>query len=178
MSAMPRANASKLTSSKKRNPGPTDSGRPIKQAKIDSYFVKRHPVSSSLGRNERQFAMLNDEQERVLKMVIDGGESVFFTGAAGTRFLYITPLFLSSLTQYFLLTRHWEVSPAPSYCRFLKGEICKKTCCCFHHSKHWNGRFKHWRYVLPLPCFFCDPCVICYPVLDWFTDFAGHVRQV
>jgi hypothetical protein len=31
---------------------------------------------------------LNDEQRRVMEMVVDEGKNVFFTGAAGTRIIH------------------------------------------------------------------------------------------
>lgn len=86
MLAIPRANASKPSSSKKRKSEEGDSGRPTKQPKkIDTYFSQLYPVSSNPKESESQPVPLNDEQKRVLEMVVDEGKSVFFTGAAGTH---------------------------------------------------------------------------------------------
>jgi len=78
------------SSSKKRKSGGDDSERPAKQSKkIDSYFAQLYPVSSNSKESESQPVPLNDEQKRVLEMVVDEGKNVFFTGAAGTRFIHI-----------------------------------------------------------------------------------------
>jgi ATP-dependent DNA helicase PIF1 len=84
MPAIPRANASKPSSSKKRKSEEGDSGRPTKQSKkLDNYFSQLYPVSSNPKESESQPVPLNDEQKRVLEMVVGEGKNVFFTGAAG-----------------------------------------------------------------------------------------------
>jgi hypothetical protein len=85
MPTMPTGNVSKPSSSKKRKSDASDSYRPIKQSKkISAYFAPVIPVSSNLKESGSQFAPLNDEQRRVLEMVVEEGNNVFFTGAAGT----------------------------------------------------------------------------------------------
>jgi len=80
-----RANASKPSSSRKRKSDETDLDRPTKQSKkISDYFSQLYPVSSNSKESESQPVPLNDEQKRVLEMVVDEGKNVFFTGAAGT----------------------------------------------------------------------------------------------
>jgi hypothetical protein len=82
-------NASKPSSSKKRKSDGGDSDKPAKQSKkIDSYFSQLYPVSSNPKESESQPVPLNDEQKRVLEMVVDEGKNVFFTGAAGTWFVH------------------------------------------------------------------------------------------
>ena len=72
------------SSSGKRKLDSRDSDRPRKQPKkIDSYFEQLYPVSSNSKESESQPVPLNDEQKRVLEMVVDEGKNVFFTGAAG-----------------------------------------------------------------------------------------------
>ena len=84
MPATPRASASKPSSSRKRKSDGNDSDRPTKQPKkIDNYFSQLFPVSSNSKESESQPVPLNDEQKRVLEMVVDEGKNVFFTGAAG-----------------------------------------------------------------------------------------------
>jgi hypothetical protein len=82
-----RAKASdgqKPSSSKKRKSDGNESDRPAKKSKrIDSYFAQLYPVSSNPKESESQPVPLNDEQKRVLEMVVDEGKNVFFTGAAG-----------------------------------------------------------------------------------------------
>jgi hypothetical protein len=86
MPATSRANASKPSSSQKRKSDGGDSDRPTKKSKkIDNYFSQLYPVSSNSKESESQPMPLNDEQKRVLEMVVDEGKNVFFTGAAGTR---------------------------------------------------------------------------------------------
>jgi len=85
MPTTPGADASKPRSSKKRKSDGCDSDRPAKQSKkINSYFSQLYPVSSNSKESESQPVPLNDEQKRVLDMVVDEGKNVFFTGAAGT----------------------------------------------------------------------------------------------
>lgn len=55
----------------------------MKQQRIESYFSQVCPVSWGSEGSESQPVPLNDEQRRVLAMVMDGGKNVFFTGAAG-----------------------------------------------------------------------------------------------
>lgn len=84
MPMTPQGNASKPSSSKKRKSDASDSDRPAKQSKkISSYFSPLFPVSSNPKESECRLAPLNDEQKRVLEMVVDEGKNVFFTGAAG-----------------------------------------------------------------------------------------------
>lgn len=84
MLATPQANAPKPSSSLKRKSDGCDSNRSTKQSKnIDNYFSQLYPVSSNSKESESQPVPLNDEQKRVLEMVVDEGRNVFFTGAAG-----------------------------------------------------------------------------------------------
>ena len=97
MPTTPRANASKPSSSQKRKSDGSDSDRPTKKSKkIDSYFSQLYPVSSNPKESESQPAPLNDEQKRVLEMVVDEGKNVFFTGAAGMWFIHIHAAFYVS----------------------------------------------------------------------------------
>ena len=79
-----RANTSKPSSSTKRKSNASDSDRPAKRSnKITTYFPQLYPISSNPKEKESQPVPLNDEQKRVLEMVVDEGKNVFFTGAAG-----------------------------------------------------------------------------------------------
>lgn len=85
MPTTPQENASKPSSSKKRKLDTNDSDRPAKQSKkISSYFSPLYPVSSNPKEGDNQPMPLNDEQKRVMEMVVEEGKNVFFTGAAGT----------------------------------------------------------------------------------------------
>jgi len=84
MPATPWTNASKPPSSRKRKSDEIGLDRPTKQSKkINDYFPQLYPVSSNSKESESQPVPLNDEQKRVLEMVVDKGKNVFFTGAAG-----------------------------------------------------------------------------------------------
>lgn len=84
MPTTPQGNASKPSSSKKRKSDASGSDRPAKQSKkISNYFSPLYPVSSNPKESENRLTPLNDEQRRVLEMVVDEGKNVFFTGAAG-----------------------------------------------------------------------------------------------
>jgi len=83
MPATPWINASKPPSSRKHKSDEIDSDRPRKQSKINDYFSQLYPISSNSKESESQPVPLNDEQKRVLEMVVDEGKNVFFTGAAG-----------------------------------------------------------------------------------------------
>jgi hypothetical protein len=85
MPTTPQGNASKPSSSKKRKSDASDSDRLSKRPrKISSYFSPLYPVSSNPKEKENGPVPLNDEQRRVMEMVVDEGKNVFFTGAAGT----------------------------------------------------------------------------------------------
>ena len=89
MPATLQGNASKPPSSKKRKSDASGSGRPAKQSKkISSYFSPLYPVSSNPKEAESRPVPLNEEQKKVLEMVVDEGKNVFFTGAAGTRLIH------------------------------------------------------------------------------------------
>lgn len=76
--------ASKPSSSKKRKSDAGDPDRPVKKSKkITNFFSQLYPVSSNSKESESQPVPLNDEQKKVLEMVVDEGRNVFFTGAAG-----------------------------------------------------------------------------------------------
>ena len=88
MSTTPQSSASTPSSSKKRKSVESNSNRPAKQSKkINNYFSQLYPVSSSPEDYGTQGVPLNDDQRRVLEMVVNEGKNVFFTGAAGTWFI-------------------------------------------------------------------------------------------
>ena len=92
MPTTPKSNASKPSSSKKRKSDATDSARPAKQSKkIHNYFSPLYPVSSNPKESESRPMPLNDEQRRVMEMVVDEGKNVFFTGAAGAQLIHTHP---------------------------------------------------------------------------------------
>ena len=136
MPATPQANASKPSSSRKRKSNGSDSNRPTKHSKkIDNYFSQLYPVSSNSKESESQPMPLNDEQKRVLEMVVDEGKNVFFTGAAGTWFIHIHAAFAHPLTDLvFALTRNRKVVTAPSYYCCPQEETREETRCRFCHS--------------------------------------------
>ena len=72
-------------------------------------------------------------------MVADEGKNVFFTGAAGMRFIrthspLISLLFVLAYSTFFLLARYREIAVAPSYHCDPKEETCKETGCRFCDS--------------------------------------------
>ena len=142
------------SSSKKRKSGGDDSERPAKQSKkIDGYFSQLYPVSSNSKESESQPVPLNDEQKRVLEMVVDEGKNVFFTGAAGTCFIHIykrpsPPAFAATDLAYFLLTRDRKVATTSSYYRSPQEKACEETGRRFCYGQHRDGCFKHWRYAI------------------------------
>ncbi|KAH9834817.1 PIF1-like helicase-domain-containing protein [Rhodofomes roseus] len=90
--------ATTITASRKRKSTgdiPKD-GASAKDAKrprttLDRFFSPQVPVSSSTKgdsntgtTSSRDTVALNDEQRKILQMVVDEGKNVFFTGAAGT----------------------------------------------------------------------------------------------
>ena len=150
-------NASKPPSSKKRKSSDNSPDKPAKQPKIDGYFSQLYPVSSNSKESESQPVPLNDEQKRVLEMVVDEGKNVFFTGAAGTRSFRVhnaPPSFtrVCFLVTRSLLTRDREIVVTPSNYRGSQEEACEETSCRFCHSQHWNGCFEH-RWYAPSPFF-------------------------
>lgn len=73
----------KRKASKALEAGP--SGKKLKST-IESFFSPNVPLPKKSSDNPTapSHAALNPDQTRVLRMVIDEGKSVFFTGAAGT----------------------------------------------------------------------------------------------
>jgi hypothetical protein len=49
---------------------------------LDSFFAPRVSISSG-NRKRTEVVTLNDEQRKVLSMVVEEGKNVFFTGSAG-----------------------------------------------------------------------------------------------
>ncbi|THH29339.1 hypothetical protein EUX98_g4847 [Antrodiella citrinella] len=89
--ARSQTSATSITITKKRkSTGDIDEGRP-KQAKqprktLDTFFAPQLPVSATPDEEtgKIEHVSLNEEQIRVLKMVVDEEKNVFFTGSAGT----------------------------------------------------------------------------------------------
>jgi hypothetical protein len=86
---MPPANPLKpsAVNNKKRKAGPSEGSSKSGSSKVprktlDSFFAPRVSVSSGNTR-ETNIVTLNEEQRRVLKMVVDEEKNVFFTGSAG-----------------------------------------------------------------------------------------------
>lgn len=91
--ARSQTSATSITITKKRkSTGDIDEGRP-KQAKqprktLDTFFAPQVPVSATPDEEtgKIEHVSLNEEQIRVLKMVVDEEKNVFFTGSAGMSF--------------------------------------------------------------------------------------------
>lgn len=66
-------------------PGPSK----VSRHSLDSYFVPRIAVSCG-NKKETNLVTLNEEQRSVLRMVVDEGKNVFFTGSAVCPFRYAT----------------------------------------------------------------------------------------
>ena len=108
---MPLCNALKPSSSKKQKMDHGDSSRPAKQSRrINSYFLTQYPTQYPISLNTKDStghsASLNDEQKRVLEMVADEGQNVFFTGAVGMWFIrthspLISLLFILTYSTFF-----------------------------------------------------------------------------
>ena len=154
MSTKSPGSASKSSSSKKRKTGGSVSERPVKQSKkLDGYFSQLYPVSSNAKESESQPMPLNDEQKRVLEMVVDKGENVFFTGAAGTCFTppHKHPSFVAFAVAdlaFVSSTRNREVTTTSSYHCGPQEKTREEAGRRFCHSQHGDGRFKHWRYAI------------------------------
>ncbi|KAH7924183.1 hypothetical protein BV22DRAFT_1047643 [Leucogyrophana mollusca] len=75
----------KAPSKKRKSGDDLDALKASKQPKLDSFFTPRVSLSTTCGAEKKMFvAKLSDEQNKVLRMVMDEGKSVFFTGSAGT----------------------------------------------------------------------------------------------
>jgi len=91
---------------------------------------------------------LNDEQRKVLRMVVEGGKNVFFTGAAGVSCAHV--LAHSSLT--FVLggrdpssARNRQIVAASCHHRCPQAETCEGFGCRLCDCQHGDGGFKRWR---------------------------------
>jgi len=74
--------SSKSSSSKKKKSS-GDADQPKNQTKISDFFSPSCPLSWSAVASENRSVPLNDEQIKVLDMVVNRGKNIFFTGAAG-----------------------------------------------------------------------------------------------
>ena len=76
---------------KKRKSGDAlDTSKSAKQSKIQTFFTPRVSLSTTCGADQTtSVAKLNDEQNQVLQMVVEEEKSVFFTGSAGERTLFL-----------------------------------------------------------------------------------------
>ena len=74
---MPLSNSPKASSSKKRRLAGQDPNRPAKQSKINSYCPPLHPISPDLGVGDSEWLLLNEEQKKVFRMVVNEGKMYF-----------------------------------------------------------------------------------------------------
>lgn len=88
--ARPAALSTVSTNTKKRKSTGSTSNESNKNAKrprntLDAFFSPRIPApdASNDKNSAKETVTLNDEQRRVLRMVVEEEKSVFFTGAAG-----------------------------------------------------------------------------------------------
>lgn len=118
------------------------------RATLDTFFSPQVPLAKKSTDDPAgpSHVALNPEQTRVLRMVIDEGKSVFFTGAAGAC---SAVLFFSSMTKT-SDNRHRKVSTTSCYHQSSSTEIFEIEGCDIYHSEYRNGRFKYWRSVLSL----------------------------
>lgn len=115
--------------SRKRKSQSTPNSHPIKKPRhtLDSYFsapvaiVSKNSDDLSGGSTVSRVA-LSAEQTRVLRMVLDEGRNVFFTGAAGK-----SNFMLATQKQVLTPDRNWEVSPAARYYQRSEEKVCRTT---------------------------------------------------
>lgn len=83
-----------------------DAGHESKRPRntLDAFFSPVATKSLTNDKGAKDTVTLNDEQKEVLRMVVDEGKSVFFTGAAGELQLYICVV--ASETRRLLVARH------------------------------------------------------------------------
>lgn len=74
------------TNKKRKSTDASDSPRPSKQPRktLDAFFAPLVSLSSHVDSKESQPVQLNDSQHQILRMVVEEGKNVFFTGSAGT----------------------------------------------------------------------------------------------
>ncbi|EIW76538.1 hypothetical protein CONPUDRAFT_157726 [Coniophora puteana RWD-64-598 SS2] len=85
---------------KRKSTGPADGDASAKkkQPRLDSFFAPRVELSATCGTDKKtHVAQLSDEQNAVLRMVLDDEKSVFFTGSAGTGKSLLLRAIISSL---------------------------------------------------------------------------------
>lgn len=70
------------TKKRKSDAGPKPGPSKVSRQTLDSFFAPRISVSSG-NKKEVNLVTLNEEQRRVLRMVVEEGKNVFFTGSAG-----------------------------------------------------------------------------------------------
>jgi len=110
---------------KRKSLGALPDARSAKQSKltIDSFFSRKVSVrlGSGLdgvaadGEEKVLDVVLSDEQVKVMRMVVEEGKNVFFTGSAGTSFVFFS-LLASFFSHSFFIPRQmvWVNSDAPA----------------------------------------------------------------
>ena len=101
---------------KRKSTGDIDEGKakPVKQPRktLDAFFTPQATTSCLQPDGEivQEHVVLNEEQISVLRMAVNEGKSVFFTGAAGTRFCA-----MAGSTPLIALDRYRKVTAFESY---------------------------------------------------------------
>lgn len=128
----------KQTSTKRKSTSALEDTRGTKQPKltIDSFFTPKVTVQVGSGLDgvaggvkEKVFdVVLSDEQMRVLRMVVEEGKNVFFTGSAGRlERTYSYPEDANCACRY------WKVIAFEGNCCGTQKEVRKEAWCCFGH---------------------------------------------
>jgi ATP-dependent DNA helicase PIF1 len=77
---------STINNKKRKSDSSASSSKPgatkVPRKTLDSFFAPRVSVSSG-NKKEPSIVTLNEEQRKVLRMAVDEGKNVFFTGSAG-----------------------------------------------------------------------------------------------
>ena len=128
----------KQTSTKRKSTSALEDTRSAKQPKltIDSFFTPKVTVQVGSGLDgvaggvkEKVFdVVLSDEQMRVLRMVVEEGKNVFFTGSAGR--LECTYSYPEDANH---ACRYWEVIAFEGNCCGTQKEVRKEAWCRLGH---------------------------------------------
>lgn len=75
---------------KRKSEDALDTLKKEKQSRIQTFFTPRVSLSATCGADQTtSVAKLSDEQNQVLQMVVEEEKSVFFTGSAGERAVFL-----------------------------------------------------------------------------------------
>ena len=131
--------------------------------RMDDYFSHRVTIENSPSMDRIMLGesggvtdvVLTQEQGQVLKMVVDEGKSMFFTGSAGKLRDAGSPMDAGALLN---MSRHGKVTASQGYHCVVAKEVQRGTKSRGSYGEYGHGCISHWRFVVfeIATCWFCE----------------------